>query len=208
MLLQIALALALTVPQGSSHDTTTSVDSSYTSDVGSTPLAPQDMTVYAPDSWCSNPLSLGFFGPNELNGWFCKDYLLGLVATGHGVIEHPIATESTWTDGTWDILRFYDEEVRLRLLGFEYDGLCSLDQTVFVACHQMFGACNEIDGSIFEEVDLCRETCQQYARCTGDLCHTLPHYNPDNITHCVATTEIVAASASTFVVSAVLALLF
>jgi hypothetical protein len=203
MLLQIALALALTVPQGSSH-----TDTTYTSDPGSTPLTPQDITVYAPDVWCSNPLDMDFFGPNEFNGWFCADYLRGLVATGHGFIEHPVVTQSTWTDGTYDILSFYDQEVRLRLLGAEYDGLCSLEHATFIACHQMIGACNQVEGPIFEDVGLCRETCQQFARCTGDSCSSLPVYDSDNTTHCVATVEMVESSAAAIAASVFLALLF
>lgn len=171
-------------------------------------LDAQAITIYAPDSWCSSTLDLEFFGPNELNGWFCKDYFRAVIATGHGLILHPVQGLNTWTDGNYDVMAFFDEEVRTSMLEFQFNGVCHRSNAIFLACYQMFGACNYVDGGVFEDVSLCRETCRSINGCMGENCdETTPLFDSTNLTHCVASAALVESSASTFAVSLFLSLI-
>lgn len=212
MLALLVLALALVNP----NDATTFAPAG--TPVPETVLLPptsdtavaQEVTILSPYAFCSDPLTIDTFGANELNGLICKPYLLALIGLELGIVDKPVQTRE-WSSSdfssTLDVLSFFDERVRYQLANFEYNGFCSLDKHLFLACAQEIPACNQVDDNIFETVDFCKETCEEFRSCTGNLCTSLDAFDIDNTTHCVATLDIIAGSAATLALSALLALL-
>lgn len=156
----------------------------------------QDITTVSPSAICTGGLSAGDFGPNALNDYFCKDYLEGLIATGQGIVITIVVTRSGWYGSTWEILQFFDSAVRVGLEGFPY-GSCSYEVKRFQACSTAFRACNILDVSVFESLDYCAETCNYLYPCIHVPCNGLPSFDLTNLTHCIATADMVPSTTTT-----------
>jgi hypothetical protein len=171
------------------------------------PLAPQDQTTIAPAMQCTDALVPDDFGPNNLTDYFCKDYLRGIVATGQGIELNLVVMQSGWFPNTWEILQFFDNKVRDGLIDFHYDTYCSYNLKVFQACSTVFRACNSYNGTTFESIPYCYETCLYLHPCLHQDCTEFDTFDSDNLTHCVVPAEFAPSAASSVVLALFAALL-
>ena len=170
-------------------------------------MVPQDFTQLSPFEWCSGPLNISMFGANFMNGWFCKDYVLGLLASGQGIVLHPELFYSGWFTDPFLVMKVYDDEVRDSMIEFHYDGSCQFMPKNFQACFEIMKPCNIIDVNVYESVPLCEQTCNLISRCTVEDCSANPPFDATNLTHCVPMALTLEASASIASFAAVLLML-